>query len=83
MWIDLTEPQLSYLNFLSRHHVVKEEREFISRNQARIRFGRCWIDKFLAEGRIRECKKGNRIFLRMSELTAAAESAALAESLNH
>lgn len=73
MLVQITNAQLRYLEFLVKHQ-IKEERVFVTQNQAHMRFGRTNVERWLEQGKLKCYHRPNVIEYKMSDLLIAAEN---------
>lgn len=69
--LTLNDPQVKYLHFLVNND-VKDEPEYISKNEAYDRFGQGNVKRWLKLRKVLEYKRPGKIQLRLSELRDAA-----------
>lgn len=72
--VELTPAQAMYLRFLEAKEIKEEKREYITQNQAHLRFGRRNIEIWVQIGKIRQFHRGNTIEYKLVELIKAAEN---------
>ena len=73
MLVDITPEQLQYLKFLEAHK-IKEEKIFLSQNQAYKGFGRSNIERWVNTQKVKRYKRPTNVEYKMAELLAAAEN---------
>ena len=74
MLVDLTPEQVCYLNFLVAHKIKKEEKIYITQNQAYKRFGEANIKRWVDQRKVQRHKRPNTMEYKFSELLQAAET---------
>lgn len=74
MLVDLTPEQVCYLNFLVAHKIKKEEKVYITQNQAWARFGRSNVERWVEKRKVQRYKRPATIEYKFSELLKAAET---------
>lgn len=74
MLVDLTPTQLNYLHFLEAHKVKKEEKIYITQNQAYARFGRSNVERWVDQRKVQRHKRPTTMEYKFSELLKAAEA---------
>ena len=79
--IQLTDPQIRYLQYLVAHKVEKDEPIFLTQNKAGHRFGRNNVQRWFENGKIKAHYRGidkngipTTIEFKMAELLEAAET---------
>ena len=73
MLVDITPEQLQYLKFLESHK-IKEEKIFLSQNQAYKRVGRSNVERWINTQKVKRYKRPTNVEYKMAELLAAAEN---------
>ena len=73
MLVDITPEQLQYLKFLESHK-IKEEKIFLSQNQAYKRFGRSNVERWVNTQKVKRYKRPTNMEYKMAEPLAAAEN---------
>ena len=73
MIVDITPEQLQYLKFLEAHK-IKEEKVFLSQNQAYKRFGWSNIERWVNQQKIKRYKRPSNVEYKMAEILKAAEN---------
>ncbi len=74
MLVDLTPEQVCYLNFLVAHKIKKEEKDYISQNQAYKRFGEANVKRWVDRRKVQRYKRPNTVEYKFVELLKAAET---------
>jgi len=69
--VELTTPQVKYLEFLENNEVTKEP-EYISKKQAGFRFGEGNVNRWIRQRRVLQYKRPGIIQLSLRELREAA-----------
>jgi len=73
MLVEITPEQLQYLKYLEAHK-IKEEKVFLSQNQAYKRFGRSNIERWVNQQKIKRYKRPSNVEYKMAEILKAAEN---------
>jgi hypothetical protein len=73
MLVDITNPQLKYLHFLEATG-TKHEPEYVNQSGAYKRFGRCNVDRWVDEGRVKRYIRPKSIEYNLNELRKAASN---------
>lgn len=72
--VELTPAQAMYLKFLEAHKIKEEKREYITQNQAYLRFGRTNVEAWVEAREVKQHHRGRTIEYKYTELTKAAEN---------
>ena len=73
MLVQITPAQLKYLHFLEKHNVEKEEKIFITQNQAYARYGRVNVERWAENRKVKRFFRPKTVEYKMVELLEAAE----------
>lgn len=71
--VEITPAQAKYLEFLEAHKVKKEEKEYLTQNQAYLRFGRANVDLWTKKQIVQQHQRNRCIEYKLKELLEAAE----------
>lgn len=71
--VEITPAQAKYLEFLEAHKTKKEVKEYLTQNQAYLRFGKSNVKRWVIKNKVQEHHRGRTIEYKLTELTKAAE----------